>query len=78
LQRYLQLSKSDAVVSNVIDERRQQFEATKARRIAAEGELKQSEARVLLEDAHVERANLELEEAKLCLTEQKSFSDGTR
>jgi hypothetical protein len=78
LQRYLQLSKSDAVVSNVIDERRQQFEATKARRIAAEGELKQCEARVLLENAHVERANLELEEAKLRLTEQKSFSDSTR
>ncbi len=78
LQRYLQLSKSDAVVSNLIDERRQQFEATKARRIAAEGELKQCEARVLLKDAHVERANLELEEAKLRLMEQKSFSDRTR
>lgn len=78
LQRYLQLSKSDAVVSNVIDERRQQFEATKARRIAAESEVKQCEARVLLEDAHVERANLELEEAKLRLTEQKSFSDRRR
>ena len=78
LQRYLQLSKSDAFVSNVIDERRQQFEATKARRIAAEGELKQCEARVLLEDAHIERANLELEEAKLRLTKKKSFSDSTR
>ena len=54
LQRYLQLSKSDAVVSNVIDEQRQQFEAAKARRIAAESEVKQCEAQVLLEDAHVE------------------------
>jgi len=78
LQRYLQLSKSDEVVSNVIDERREQFEARKARRIAAESEIKQCEARVLLEDAHVERANLELEEAKLRLAEQKSFSNRTR
>jgi hypothetical protein len=75
LQRYSQLSKSDAVASNTLDEQQQKSEAAKARRIAAESEVKKCEAQVLLEDAHVEQARLELEEAKLRLVKQKSTSD---
>jgi hypothetical protein len=72
LQRYSQLSKSDAVASNMIDEQQQKSDAAKARRLAAEGDLKKCEAQVLLEDAHVEQARLEFEEAKLRLMKQKS------
>jgi hypothetical protein len=75
LQRYSQLSKTDTVASNVLDEQQQKSEAAKSRRIAAQSEVKKCEAQVLLEDAHVEQARLELEQAKLRLVKQKSTSD---
>jgi hypothetical protein len=67
VQRLEELVRQKAVSAEIVDERRAQWDAAKARRLATEGKVVEAEAQVLLEDAHIELAQLEAEEAVLRL-----------
>jgi hypothetical protein len=71
VKRFGELVKQQAVPTELVDERRTQWDAAKARRTAAEGKLAEAEAQVLLEEARVELAQLEVGEAELGLKHLK-------
>jgi hypothetical protein len=67
VKRFEELVNQQAVTTQLIDERRTQWDAAKARRTAAEGKVAEGEAQVLLEKARVDLAQLEVGEAELRL-----------
>lgn len=71
VKRFEELVNQQAVTSALVDERRTQWAAAKARRTAAEGKVVESEAQVLLEEARAELAQLEVGEAELRLKQLK-------
>ena len=71
IKRFEDLAKQQAIGAELVDERRTQWDAAKARRTAAEGKVVEFEAAVLLEQARVDLARLEAEEAELRLKQLK-------
>jgi hypothetical protein len=78
VNRFEDLVKQQAVPTALVDERRTQWDAAKARRTAAENKVVESEAQVLLEEARVELAQLEVGEAELRLKQLKASLERKR
>ena len=72
VKRLQELVRQGAVGVEVVEERRAQWEAAKARRSAAEGEVLEWEGHVALDEARVQVAQLHVERAELVLKQLKS------
>jgi multidrug resistance efflux pump len=78
LKRFEQLVTQGAVTTALADERRAWWEAAKAHRSAAKGKLVEYESQVLLEQARVGLAQLEVEDAVLRLKQLKATLEPKR
>lgn len=72
LVRFEELARLKSVEESLVEEGRLKLNAAKARRATVEGKIAESETQVLLEQARVERAQLEAEESGLRLKQLKS------
>jgi hypothetical protein len=78
VERFESLVKTNSVEQGLVDERRAQWEAAKARRAEAEGKVGACEAQVRLEQARVELARAEVEGAELRLKQLNARLDRDR
>jgi hypothetical protein len=72
VKRLEELAKVNSVEERVVDERRAQWEAVKARRVTAERNVSEWESQVAVEQARVELARLEFEQAELRMRQLKA------
>jgi hypothetical protein len=72
LKRFEELVKSNVVTADLLDQRRAQWEAARARQTMTEGKVAEGEGEVLLEQTRVELAQLKREEAELRLKQAKA------
>jgi hypothetical protein len=78
VKRFEELANQQAITTALIDEHRTRWEVATARRKAAEGKVAECEAQVLLEQSHIDLAQLEVEEAEIRLQQLKVILERKR